>query len=164
MTVHGVFFPTADFKQMIQSCGGEWNDAKQRPLVCLLKSGECDGLYWAIPMGDMAHRSEEQRNRIMSFINLPKRDIRSCYYHMGKTDKESLFFISDAVPITEKYVDRAYLVNGVPYEIKNEDFLTTLKTKLFRVLSVENRNPNKFRQHITDVKLHLIQELTKQAN
>ena len=162
MTEYGVFFPTDEFKAMIRSQGGEWNDTKQRPLVCLLKSSENDKLYWAIPMGDMTHRKEEQRERIMSYINLPSRDIRSCYYHIGKTDKESLFFVSDAIPITDKYVDRAYVVNGVSYQIKNEAVLRSLRTKLLRILSVENRNPNKFRQHISDVKAYLINELSRQ--
>lgn len=37
--------------------------------------------------------------------------------------------------------------------------ISELERKLFRILSVENSNQNFFRQHITDVKLHLLEEL-----
>ena len=87
----GIYFPTSDFKDVIQKCGGQWNDKKERPLLCLIRSIEDPRLYWAIPMGDMAHRNDEQRTRIQTYLDMPKRDIRSCYYHIANTDKESLF-------------------------------------------------------------------------
>ena len=159
-----VYFLKDEFKTVIHSCGGVWNDTKQRPIVCLLKASENENLFWAIPMGNMAHRNEEQRKRIESFMNLPSRDIRSCYYHIGRTDKESLFFISDAVPVTDQYVDKEYLVNNCPFEIKNEETLNALRKKLYRILSDENRKPNKYRQHITDVKRYLINCLNAAAS
>ncbi len=160
MIEQGVYFFTADLKQFIVDCGGQWNDSKARPMVCLIKSSENDDLYWAIPMGDMDHRTHEQKERIQKFIDLPSRDIRSCFYHVFKTDKESLFFISDAIPVVERFVDRPYQVGSVDYVIKNKQLIAALQTKLFRILSFENGKPNHFRQHITDVKAKLIEELT----
>ena len=164
MEAQGLYFPTGEFKTLVTSCGGEWNDRKERPLVCLVRSLESDKLFWAIPMGDMAHRSEAQRLRIDKYLNLPKRDIRSCYYHVAMTDKESLFFISDAVPITDKYIEHAYEVGGCGYIIKNPATVAILRSKLFRILAAENRNPNSFRQHITAVKQCLLAELDEAKN
>lgn len=159
MNEQGIYFPTSNFKDVIRQCGGEWNDKKERPLLCLVRSSEDDRLFWAIPMGDMAHRSDEQRQRIQKYIDMPKRDIRSCYYHIANTDKESLFFISDAVPITDEYIERSYLVNNCEYVIKNPTVILELNRKLKRILSMEANKPNCFRQHITDVKGYLLKTL-----
>ena len=70
-----------------------------------MKSVECNDLYWAIPVGNYEHRDEEQKKRIKRYMNYDKKDIRSCFYHVGKTNEKSIFFISDAVPFTEKYID-----------------------------------------------------------
>lgn len=56
---------------MIQSIGGEWNDVKHRPIVCLVKSSENTDLYWAIPMGKLNHRDKVQQQRLERYINLP---------------------------------------------------------------------------------------------
>lgn len=84
---------------------GTWNDTKHRPIVCLIKSSENENLYWAIPMGKLNHRNSAQKKRLDFYLNLPERDIRSCYYHTGRTTSQSIFFISDAIPITDKYID-----------------------------------------------------------
>ena len=46
------------------------------------------------------------------------------------------------------------------------NLISELERKLFRILSVENTKSNSFRQHITDVKHFLLQELEsdKQQN
>ena len=159
MIEHCVYFPTDELKELIRKEGGQWNDSKQRPLVCVVKSTQHDGIYWAIPMGDMSHRTEEQAARIQSFLDRPTRDIASCYYHIANTDKKSLFFISDAIPITDEFIERSYQVSGNDYVIKNKATIAELKRKLSRILAVERRNPNHFRQHITDIEQALLKRL-----
>lgn len=111
MVERGLYYATADFAQMIKSNGGTWNDTKHRPIVCLIKSKEHDGLYWAIP-------------------------------------------------ITDKYIDGIHVGgDNQHYIIKNKKLISELERKLFRILSVENTRNNCFRQHITDVKHFLLQEL-----
>lgn len=140
--------------------GGTWNDTKHRPIVCLIKSKEHEGLYWAIPMGKLNHRDATGQKRLNFYLNLPERDIRSCYYHIGRTSSQSIFFISDAIPITDKYIDEIHVGgNNQHYIIKNKKLISELERKLFRILSVENTKKNCFRQHITDVKRFLLQEL-----
>lgn len=160
MIERGIYFGKQEFYNLIRSVGGVWNDGKERPIVTLIKSTEHESLYWAIPMGDAKHRSQEKMDRIYSYVNREQSDIGSCYYHIGKTTTKSIFFISDVVPITDKYLDRTYLgFDKNQYVIKNPNLIAELERKLLRILSYENSNKNFFRQHISDVKQTLLQEL-----
>ena len=161
MIERGLYYTNTDFAKMIQSVGGEWNDTKHRPVVCLIKSKENANLYWAIPMGNYNHRTESQKQRLDYYLNLPEKDIRSCYYHVGRTTAQSIFFISAAIPITDKYLAEEHKgADNNHFVIKNKKLIAELERKLFRILSVENSNNNHFRQHITDVKKYLLDELS----
>ena len=165
MIEHGMYFGKSEFYQIIRDNGGSWNDSKERPIICLIKSTECDNLYWAIPVGNYEHRNEQAKERIQKFIQYNKKDIRSCFYHIGNTNEKSIFFISDVVPITDKYIDREYLNQSKKIHIvKNKVLLADLEYKLRRILSYEKNNPNFFRQHITDIKNYLIEELNENQN
>ena len=160
MIERGLYYATPEFSKMIQSVGGTWNDTKHRPMVCLIKSSEHPDLYWAIPMGKLNHRNQIQQQRLDFYLNLPERDIRSCYYHIGRTSSQSIFFISDAIPIIDKYIDGIHVGGDQKhYIIKNKNLIAELERKLFRILSLENSRKNHFRQHITDVKNFLLSEL-----
>lgn len=113
-------------------------------------------------MGAWEHRSNEAKERIEKYINLPEDNLGSCYYHIGKTTQKSIFFISDTFPIIDKYIEREYQgYNSKPYVIKNPNLISELNRKLNRILYFESTTPNYFRQHITDVKNSLIEELNK---
>lgn len=162
MIERGLYYATKDFGDMVRSVGGVWNDTKHRPIVCLIKSSEADGLYWAIPMGKLNHRDTSQQARINSYLSLPEDDIRSCYYHVGRTTTRSIFFISDAIPITDKYIESVHVGSDKKhFVIKNSGLIAELERKLFRIISIENSRNNSFRQHITDVKSYLIDELSR---
>lgn len=160
MVERGIYYAKGELKSLIQKMGGEWNDSKKRPIVCLIKSTEHDGLYWAIPMGKYNHRDAKQITRLNRYLNYDNSDIRSCFYHVGRTTAKSIFFISDAIPITDKYILEEHVNHeGDHFVIKNPILIKELERKLFRIISVENSAPNHFRQHITDVKNALILEL-----
>ena len=164
MEEHGMYFGKSEFYQIIRNQGGVWNDSKERPIICLMKSIECNALYWAIPVGNYEHRDEEQKKRIEKYMNYDKKDICSCFYHVGNTNEKSIFFISDAVPFTEKYIDREYKNKTKKIHIvKNKVLLSELEYKLGRILELENRKPNHFRQHITDIKNYLLKELNEET-
>lgn len=102
-------------------------------------------------------------DRINDYITKPNRDLRSCYYHLGKTTNKSIFFISDTIPITDKYILEEHKgFNNNLYIIKNPILLNSLCYKLNRILNFEASNKNYFRQHITDIKNYLIEELKEQ--
>lgn len=162
MVERGLYYASTAFSEMIRSLGGEWNDKKHRPIVCLIKSSEHNNLYWAIPMGKLNHRDEEQQKRLNFYLNLPDKDIRSCYYHIGRTTTKSIFFVSDAIPITDKYIESVHTgPDNKHFIIKNPNLMAELERKLKRVLSLENSSKNHFRQRITDVKEHLLKELSE---
>ena len=115
MEEHGMYFGKNEFYQIIRDHGGTWNDSKERPLICLLKSLEYDGLYWAIPVGNYEHRNEEAKARIQRFMSCNKKDIRSCYYHVGNTNEKSilvmLFLLQKSILIENiKTKQRKYIL------------------------------------------------------
>lgn len=61
-------------------------------------------------------------------------DISSCYCYVGKTDKRSIFFISDVIPITQKYIKCECLVGQKSdqnqYIIKNKALIKELERKV----------------------------------
>ena len=153
MVVGGLYFGKPELYQLIRYSGGQWNDSKERPVVCMFKSTEYDHLYWAVPMGNWAHRNKKAQDRILRYMSYPDSDLRSCYYHVGNTDVKSIFFISDAFPITDEYVDHEYLNKYTKqiYVIQNKPLIAEVNRKLARILSFEKQKPNYFRQHITDI-------------
>ena len=68
MQEHGMYFGKQDYYNTISMNGGAWNDSKERPLVCLIKSTENEHLYWAIPVGDWSHRTKEAQDRIKKYL------------------------------------------------------------------------------------------------
>ena len=166
MEEHSIYYGKSEFYETIRKIGGTWNDPKERLIICLIKLSENDGIYWAIPMGNLKYRNEAAKERIQKYLDFDDSDIRSCFYHIGRTDEKSIFFISDVVPITDKYIERAYIgkYTGKPYIIKNNKLLDELIRKTKRILSWENSKPNFYRQHITDLKNYLIEELENEKN
>lgn len=162
MQQYGMYFGKEELYELIRTTGGVWNDSKERPLVCMIKSLEYEGLYWAIPVGNWNHRNKAAQDRINRFIGYPEGDLRSCYYHVGNTDQKSIFFISDVIPISDKYIDREYInpFSHTIHIIQNKELIAAVEKKLRMVLAFENSRPNYFRQHITDVKKAIIKELS----
>ena len=164
MIEKAMYFGKSEIYQKIKDAGGVWNDSKERPVVCLIESTEYKGLFWAIPVGNWDHRDENAQKRIKKYMDYPNHDLRSCYYHIGKTTNKSIFFISDVIPITDRYTDREYKgFNDKTYVIKNPNLIQALTEKLTRILVFESKNNNYFRQHITDIKHLLISELIQQS-
>lgn len=161
MIKNAMYYGKEDLYNLIRNTGGVWNDSKERPIFCCLESKEINGLYWAIPVGKYEHRDVSAKKRINSFMNLPSSNIASCFYHIGNTTCKSIFFISDVIPITDKYIEREYInfQTSLIHVVKNKKLINDLERKLKRILAYENSNPNFFRQHITDVKNKMIKEL-----
>ena len=44
MEEHGMYFGKNEFYQIIRNNGGVWNDSKERPIICLMKSVEYNDL------------------------------------------------------------------------------------------------------------------------
>lgn len=161
MKEHGLYIVKHDFLVLIQSLGGDVDirHGDKRPVYCCLKDAIIDGLFWAIPTSDIDHRSTDQISKYQHFINLPENDLRSCYYHFGRTTKDAIYKISSCYPIIEKYIDHEFKSCGQHIIIKRAETVNGIERKLKRILAMESRKPNYFPQHITDIKNALIQEL-----
>lgn len=159
MLENGFYKISQDFVDLIRNLGGTYQDAKERPIFCCFKDKYINGLYWAIPTSDLSHRNKEVMDRIYNLINLSERDIRSCWYHIGHTNKPALYRISNCFPITEKYIDDIYTSNEKHLVLINKKEIEIIRRKLSRILLAESKNPNKYEQHITCIKEHLIKEL-----
>lgn len=94
-------------------------------------------------------------------LEQPDDDLRSCYYHIGRTTKESLYKISSCFPITEKYIDHEFTSCEKHVIIRRAETVNEIERKLRRILAFESRRPNYFKQHISDIKAHLVGELDK---
>ena len=154
MTEHCLFIVKQSFLDLLEKLGCEYDTEKgtKRPVYCCMKDAKVEGLYWAIPTSDLAHRTKEQIAKYNEYISKDKSDLRSCYYHIGKTTKPALFKISSCFPITEEYVDHEYTSCGKVVVLRNREVLAELERKLRKILAFESTKPNYFPQHITDIR------------
>ena len=82
---------------------------------------------------------------------MPNRDIRSCYYHIGHTNRPAIFKISNVLPITEAFIDGEYTSHGGHLILRDKKLIAEIERKLARILFDENRHPNKYEQHISKI-------------
>ena len=117
---NGMYF-VEGITELVHDVGGRDDDFKERPVVALIQSENDPTIYWAIPVGDADHRDEAALERIQRFMDYPEDDERRYYYHIGQTNKKSIFFVSSVIPITPAYINREYMVNYTyHYKIKNK--------------------------------------------
>lgn len=156
---NGFYKITQDFIDLIRDLGGQYKDAKERPVFCCVKDKYIKDLFWAIPTSDLSHRTPEQIEKVNTFCSLNHRDIRWAYYHMGHTNRQALYRISNCFPIIDKYVDAPYTSQGKHLVLASKNDIEIIRNKLSRILLHEKMNPNKYEQHITTIKEHLMKQL-----
>ena len=161
MVEHGLYIIKKQFFELVKRLGGDcdYYNGDKRPIYCCIKDKRIEGLYWAIPTSDIEHRSDGQQAYYEKCLEQPDTDLRSCYYHIGRTTKKALYKVSSCFPITDKYIEHEFKTCGTHVIIKRAETVNELERKLKRILSFEARKPNYFAQHITDVKKYLVNEL-----
>ncbi len=164
MIENGLYVVKRDILNVITSLGGDCDIASgdKRPVFCCVKDIKIDGLYWAIPTSDLSHRTTSQLDYYNKCLKCEESDLRSCYYHIVRGNRTALYKISSCYPITDKYIDHAYTVNQKHVIIKRNKDIVEINRKFKRILAMENRNPNYFKQRITDVRNYLLEELQSQ--
>jgi hypothetical protein len=128
-------FPLAS---IVAKLGGTYKDNKERPVYCCLQDRKNPDIYWAIPTGDVLHRTSEQLERIRKYCEQPERDIRSCFYHIGHTNRPAIFKISNVLPVTENHLDGEYISKGKHLMLKNKTQIDAITRKLSRILFDES--------------------------
>lgn len=141
-------------------CKFKYNKSESRPIFCCIEDKFVKDLFWAIPTGSV---NDKKLSRINKYINCDEKDIRHSYYHIGYTNKKAIFYISSAFPITDNYVLREHTTSGIPLQMKRTSMHNEIKAKLFKILTFENRNPNKFETHISTIKSILVKELKQNS-
>lgn len=163
MVENGLYIIKREFIDIISKISEECDiiSGDKRPVFCCIKDNKIEGLFWAIPTSDLSHRDNEQREYYNLCLNCKEDDLRSCYYHLAKTTKDALYKISSCYPIIDKYIDHEFISNKKHVIMKKQKDILEIRRKFRRILSMESRNPNYFKQHITDIKNFLIEELKK---
>ena len=159
MKESGFYKITQDYIDLIEKLNGVYKDRKERPIYCCMQDIDNPQIYWAIPTSDITHKSSKTSDKIKIFCSLPQRDIRSCYYHIGTTNRPAIYKISNVLPLTVKYIDGEYTSQGKHLVLKDKNQIAEISRKLSRVLFDEQIHPNKYEQRITDIKNYLIEEL-----
>jgi len=145
---------------LINDLGGIYRDDKERPVYCCIQDKNSPQIYWAIPTSSISNRSPTQLDRIKRFCDLPDRDIRSCYYHIGHTNRPAIYKISNALPVTETFINSEYTSQGQHLVLRDKKLITEIERKLARILFDESRHPNKYEQHISSICSYLKGHIT----
>lgn len=154
----GFYKLSLKYIELVARLGGSYKDNKERPVYCCIQDRDCPDIYWAIPTSDIAHRTPKQLDRVKRYCDLPDRDIRSCYYHIGHTNRPAIFKISNVLPVTDSYIDGEYISQGKHLVLRDARLIAELTRKLSRILFDEQRHPDKYEQHISSIYSHLISD------
>ena len=157
----GFYKISSEYISLVKQLGGKYRDNKERPIYCCIQDRDRPEIYWAIPTSDISHRTLEQLARIKQYCSFPDRDIRSCYYHIGHTNRPAIFKISNVLPVTEQYIEGEYTSQGLHLMLRDRRLIAEIERKLSRILFDEGRHPDKYEQHITSVYSFLADEITR---
>jgi len=156
----GFYKITQEYVDLIHKLGGIYRDNKERPIYCCVRDKYEPRIMWAVPASNFGNKPTRTIERIQKFCDFPYRDIRSCYYHIGTTDRPAFYKISNVLPLTEKYIAGEYTSKGKHLVLKDKAQISEIHRKLSHILFDEAKNPNKYEQRITDIKDYLLEELT----
>jgi len=157
MKQSGFYKLSQKYVDLVKCLGGTYRDNKERPIYCCIQDKDYPNIYWAVPTSSISHRPSAQLRRIERLCNLQNRDIRSCYYHIGHTNRPAIFKISNVLPITEDYIEGEYISKGIHLILRDQKLIADIERKLSRILFDESRHPNKYEQHISSVYAFLIE-------
>ena len=82
------------------------NKDEKRPFYYCLE--DQDGLFWMIPLSSRV----EKYRALMEIRKAKHKPNDGLYICKLPSDKSSVFLIQDMFPITEKYIEREYTLNG----------------------------------------------------
>ena len=154
----GFYKLSPEYPALVRQLGGTYRDNKERPVYCCIQDRSNPKIYWAVPTSDIAHRTPEQLDRIKRYCAFEDRDIRSCYYHIGHTNRPAIFKISNVLPVTEKHIDGEYISQGSHLMLRDKKLIAEIERKLLRILFDESRHPNKYEQRISSLYSFLTKE------
>ena len=159
MVENGVYIIKESYFIKFEKLGSRFKDNKsgRRPTFCCIQDKFHKEIFWAIPTSKITN--DKNMKRIEEYVNAKTSNIKSSFYHIGKTNRPCIFCISSCFPIIDDYIEREYTINGKHLIINNNNQNKIVKTKLKRILKAENMNPNRFETKISMIKQVLLKEL-----
>ena len=101
---------------------------ENRPVFFCIQDKTNSELWWVIPM-------TSQLDKANKFIS--KYGEEKCYkFEINTTMDKSVFNIQDLFPITSKYIDREFKIDGVHYVIKDKNLIKKVEKKASKVISM----------------------------
>ena len=101
---------------------------EKRPVFFCIQDKKNSELWWVIPM-------TSQLDKANKFIR--KYGEEKCYkFEINTTMDKSVFNIQDLFPITSKYIDREFKIDGVHYVIKDKNLIKKVEKKASKVISM----------------------------
>ena len=101
---------------------------ENRPVFFCIQDKKNSELWWVIPM-------TSQLDKANKFIR--KYGEEKCYkFEINTTMDKSVFNIQDLFPITSKYIDREFKIDGVHYVIKDKNLIKKVEKKASKVISM----------------------------
>ena len=140
-TKGGFYIIKDEFFELINEPFLKTNKGGNRPHYYCIRDDKHEDILWMIPLSSKV-------DKYQAIINRYKDHNRPCdtlFIAKLGNGKKSVFLIQDMFPITARYIDRSYTINGKPYilpvdsaiyrelEVKSRRTLNTLKSgrKLF---------------------------------
>ena len=101
---------------------------EKRPVFFCIQDKKNSELWWVIPM-------TSQLDKANKFIQ--KYGAEKCYkFEINTTMDKSVFNIQDIFPITSKYIDREFKIDGKHYIIKDKSLVDKVHKKALKVISM----------------------------
>lgn len=134
MEVNSIYVIKDEFFEYFNDPYLKGNKEENRPHYYSFSDNKT-GLYWIVPMSTRIEKYKgimEKRiscNKPCDILHIARLD----------NDQESAFLIQDMFPITEKYIERPYTLNGVPMKITSARLISILEQKSRSTLSLIRR-------------------------
>lgn len=105
-----------------------WSQNKGvRPNFMVIK--DSDGIFWMIPLSTQV---DSYKKKIEKYEERYGKG-NCVFYHLGLiAGEQRVFLISNMVPVTEEYIERAYTISGIEYISATKSLNQALKRKAIK--------------------------------
>lgn len=151
---HGLYILSDDYFEKYGQSGMMSNKYESRPYYLAIEG--TNEIIWLIPLS-----SKVEKYRLSIETDEKKYGRGKCIFHyIAKVKgKDSAFLIGDAIPVTEKYLSRPFMVNGSPFVVEDQRDIKAIHSKLSRYLTLVRNGRLKPYADIINIEKSLLEEL-----
>lgn len=131
---HGLYIVKDDYFKRFPN--KEWTDNKGEKRPYYYAFVDRKGIFWFIPLTTQVESVKAKIKR-----DEDKRGVGTCiYYHVGKiAGQERGFKIGDMFPVTERYIERNFEVQNIPYFVQDKNLIDAIDKKAKKYLNLVER-------------------------